>query len=99
MRTVGRDATPDLAGKRVLVTGAASGIGRADGARGRRRKGAELFLTDIDEDALQDVAAEIRDGGGTVSFAKAARRLRLRRPCGALAGRDPRSATAASTSS
>jgi NAD(P)-dependent dehydrogenase (short-subunit alcohol dehydrogenase family) len=56
----------DLRGKRCLVTGAASGIGRATAiaAAGQR---AELFLTDRNGEGLERVAAEIRDAGGTVS--------------------------------
>src|SRR5256714_5990249 len=56
--------------KRVLVTGAASGIGRAT-AVASARKGARLFLTDINEAPLQAVAAEIRAAGGTVAYAEA----------------------------
>jgi NAD(P)-dependent dehydrogenase (short-subunit alcohol dehydrogenase family) len=53
--------------RRVLITGAASGIGRAT-AIASARKGAQLFLTDIDDDGLQAVAAEI---GDAVAYAKA----------------------------
>lgn len=60
-----------VADKRVLITGAASGIGRAT-AIASARKGARLFLTDINDAPLQAVAAEIRDSGGTVEYAKAA---------------------------
>jgi NAD(P)-dependent dehydrogenase (short-subunit alcohol dehydrogenase family) len=56
--------------KRVLITGAASGIGRAT-ALACARKGARVFLTDIDDGGLQAVAAEIRGEGGTVAYAKA----------------------------
>ena len=59
-----------VAGKRVLVTGAASGIGRAT-AVVSARKGARLFLTDIQEAPLQAVAEEIRAAGGTVDHAAA----------------------------
>jgi NAD(P)-dependent dehydrogenase (short-subunit alcohol dehydrogenase family) len=61
----------DLRGKRCFITGAASGIGRAT-ALASARRGAELFLTDIDAEGLDRVAAEIRDAGGTVSYVKAA---------------------------
>jgi NAD(P)-dependent dehydrogenase (short-subunit alcohol dehydrogenase family) len=54
-----------LAGKRCLITGAASGIGRAT-ALAAGARGAELFLTDRDREGLASVAAEIRDAGGTV---------------------------------
>jgi NAD(P)-dependent dehydrogenase (short-subunit alcohol dehydrogenase family) len=56
--------------KRVLITGAASGIGRAT-AVASARKGARLYLTDIDEAALAAVAAEIRAAGGDVDHAEA----------------------------
>ena len=56
--------------KRVLITGAASGIGRAT-AVASARKGARLFLTDIDEAQLAAVAAEIRAAGGDVDRAEA----------------------------
>lgn len=55
-----------LAGKRCLITGAASGIGRAT-AIAAAGHGAELFLTDRDGEGLERVAAEIRGAGGTVS--------------------------------
>lgn len=56
----------DLRGKRCLITGAASGIGRAT-AIAVAGQGAELFLTDRNGDGLERVVAEIRDGGGTVA--------------------------------
>src|SRR5436309_1040876 len=59
-----------VAGKRVLITGAASGIGRAT-AIAAARKGAQLFLTDVNEPALESLAAAIRADGGTVEYAKA----------------------------
>ena len=59
---------PDLSGKRCLITGAASGIGRAT-AIAAAREGAELVLTDIDGPALERVAAEIGAKGGTVLLA------------------------------
>jgi NAD(P)-dependent dehydrogenase (short-subunit alcohol dehydrogenase family) len=52
-------------GKRCLVTGAASGIGRAT-AIALARRGARLVLTDVDADGLESAAAEIRSAGGTV---------------------------------
>lgn len=57
--------------KRVLITGAASGIGRAT-AIACARKGAQLFLTDINGEALEAVASQIRADGGSVPFAAAA---------------------------
>src|SRR6266513_2617184 len=56
--------------KRVLITGAASGIGRAT-AVASARKGARLCLTDINEAQLAAVAAEIRAAGGDVDHAEA----------------------------
>jgi NAD(P)-dependent dehydrogenase (short-subunit alcohol dehydrogenase family) len=56
--------------KRVLITGAASGIGRAT-AVACAAKRARLFLTDINDGSLQAVAAEIRGAGGLVPYAKA----------------------------
>ena len=45
-------------GKRCFITGAASGIGRAT-ALAAARRGADLYLTDIDAEALERAAAEI----------------------------------------
>jgi NAD(P)-dependent dehydrogenase (short-subunit alcohol dehydrogenase family) len=56
----------DLRGKRCVITGAASGIGRSTAIAAADR-GAELFLTDRNGEGLERVAAEIRDAGGTVS--------------------------------
>jgi NAD(P)-dependent dehydrogenase (short-subunit alcohol dehydrogenase family) len=56
----------DLRGKRCLITGAASGIGRAT-AIVAAGQGAELFLTDRNGEGLEQVAAEIRSAGGTVT--------------------------------
>src|SRR3954464_6823079 len=56
--------------KRVLITGAASGVGRAT-AVASARKGARLLLTDVDDAGLQGAADEIRGAGGTVDYAKA----------------------------
>jgi NAD(P)-dependent dehydrogenase (short-subunit alcohol dehydrogenase family) len=56
--------------KRVLITGAASGIGRATAIAAAGR-GAHLFLTDINDAPLRAVAEEIRAAGGTIRYAKA----------------------------
>jgi NAD(P)-dependent dehydrogenase (short-subunit alcohol dehydrogenase family) len=55
----------DYAGKRVLVTGAASGIGRAVALR-LAREGATLFLTDVNADGLADTVAAARAAGAEV---------------------------------
>ena len=53
-----------LAGKVAIVTGAAQGIGRAIVAR-LADEGAKVALADIQLDAAEQAAAEIRAGGGT----------------------------------
>lgn len=58
-----RTPVASLSDKRCLVTGAASGIGRAT-ALAAAREGAELFLTDIDAAGLEGAAAEIARTGG-----------------------------------
>ncbi|HEU5007199.1 MAG TPA: SDR family oxidoreductase [Jatrophihabitantaceae bacterium] len=60
-----------LAGRRVFITGAASGIGRAL-AVAAAADGAEVFLTDINAVQLAEVAAQIEKAGGRVGCAKAA---------------------------
>jgi NAD(P)-dependent dehydrogenase (short-subunit alcohol dehydrogenase family) len=55
-----------LAGRRCLITGAASGIGRVT-AIATAARGAELFLTDRNAEGLEGAAAEIKRAGGTVS--------------------------------
>jgi NAD(P)-dependent dehydrogenase (short-subunit alcohol dehydrogenase family) len=60
-----------LTGRRVLVTGAASGIGRAT-ALAAAAEGAVLSLTDRDDDRLRQVALEAADRGATVAHAVAA---------------------------
>jgi NAD(P)-dependent dehydrogenase (short-subunit alcohol dehydrogenase family) len=59
-----------LAGKKCLITGAASGIGRA-AAEAAAREGAELFITDINESLLQQVTSLIRQEGGVVRKSQA----------------------------
>jgi NAD(P)-dependent dehydrogenase (short-subunit alcohol dehydrogenase family) len=48
----------ELAGKHVVITGAASGIGRAC-AQTFAREGARLMLADLDEAAVEAVAREL----------------------------------------
>jgi len=57
-----------LDGKRVLITGAASGIGRAT-ALAAAEKGAQLVLTDLQAHALEESATLVRERGGTVLHA------------------------------
>jgi NAD(P)-dependent dehydrogenase (short-subunit alcohol dehydrogenase family) len=61
----------ELRGKRCLITGAASGIGRAT-ALAAAARGADLYLTDIQGDALAAAVEEIRRRGGTVSCSSSA---------------------------
>jgi short-subunit dehydrogenase len=52
----------EIRGKRALVTGAASGIGRAIAVR-LAEQGADLFLVDVDEPGLANIVAEARQAG------------------------------------
>lgn len=63
-------AVATLSGKRCFITGAASGIGRATALLAARR-GAELYLTDIQAEALERTVAEIERGGGRVGHSQA----------------------------
>lgn len=56
---------PSLRGRKVLITGAASGIGKAT-AEAAAAQGAELVLTDLHADRLDAVVDEITRAGGTV---------------------------------
>ena len=58
-----------IAGEVALVTGAASGMGRAT-ARLFADEGAKLLLLDLNEAALENLAEEIRAAGARV-FARA----------------------------
>ncbi|MGI8677431.1 MAG: SDR family oxidoreductase [Jatrophihabitans sp.] len=59
-----------LADKRVFITGAASGIGRAT-ALAAAGEGAVLFLTDRNAEQLAQAASEIGAAGGKVALARA----------------------------
>jgi NAD(P)-dependent dehydrogenase (short-subunit alcohol dehydrogenase family) len=61
----------ELCDRRVVITGAASGIGRAL-AEAAGRDGAHLVLTDRNEALLTQVAAELTAAGATVALARAA---------------------------
>ncbi|WP_019932868.1 SDR family oxidoreductase [Nocardia sp. BMG111209] len=60
-----RDRLKSVSGKKTLVTGAASGIGRAT-ALAAARLGAELVLTDIDAEGLAGTVESIDRAGGKV---------------------------------
>ncbi|HEU5106509.1 MAG TPA: SDR family oxidoreductase [Solirubrobacterales bacterium] len=66
-----RPPVPSLGGKRCFITGAASGIGRAT-ALAAARRGADLFLTDISAEGLEETAEMVRAAGGRVSYSRAA---------------------------
>lgn len=55
----------ELRGKKVVITGAANGIGRAT-ARAFAQKGADLALSDIDEPRLEAAKAEMEQLGARV---------------------------------
>jgi len=54
-------------GKVALVTGAAQGLGLAD-AQVLAREGARVIMTDIQDEAGESAAAEIREAGGDAVF-------------------------------
>ncbi|RDI66748.1 SDR family oxidoreductase [Nocardia pseudobrasiliensis] len=65
-----RDRLKSVSGKKTLITGAASGIGRAT-ALAAARAGAELVLTDIDAEGLADTVETIGREGGKVLVSRA----------------------------
>lgn len=58
-----------ISGKKILITGAASGIGRATALKMGELK-AKLFLTDLNEEGLEQTAMEIERNGGIVELAR-----------------------------
>jgi NAD(P)-dependent dehydrogenase (short-subunit alcohol dehydrogenase family) len=60
----------ELGGSRVLITGAASGIGRATALRAAR-EAAELVLTDIDASGVSRAAEDAASAGAAVHIAEA----------------------------
>ena len=58
-----------LAGKNVLITGAAQGMGAAV-AKTYAAQGASVCLGDVNTDGAAEVAKEIRDAGGTATHVK-----------------------------
>jgi short-subunit dehydrogenase len=56
-----------VAGKVVLVTGAAMGLGKLFALRAVHERAAAVVLWDVNESALKDTAAELEAEGGTVS--------------------------------
>ncbi len=62
-----RPADTWLAGSRIVVTGAASGIGRAT-ALALACAGARVFVADVDERGGADTVAAVRESGGQAEF-------------------------------
>ncbi|MEU7140531.1 SDR family oxidoreductase [Nocardia sp. NPDC046473] len=70
MRGNGRPGRRTLRDAKVLITGAASGIGRST-ALAAAAAGAELVLTDINATGLDATVADIRSAGGVVLITEA----------------------------
>ena len=62
--------TDRLKGKRIMITGAAQGIGLAI-ARACVKEGASLFLIDLDAGLMETKAKALQAGGATVGYAVA----------------------------
>ena len=69
-----------LENKRAIVTGAGAGIGRAIALR-MAKEGARLLLADVDEESVDQVAAEIE--GDSLVQRTSSEQKRSRRWCGA----------------
>jgi NAD(P)-dependent dehydrogenase (short-subunit alcohol dehydrogenase family) len=54
----------DLHGNKVVITGAASGIGRAL-ATGLAKEGCDILLVDINEDGLRRTLEMVKQAGGS----------------------------------
>ncbi|MEW6553742.1 MAG: SDR family oxidoreductase [Actinomycetota bacterium] len=57
----------EIPGRKALITGAASGIGKAT-ALAMAERGARLFITDINARGLEETRRQIEDRGGEVCF-------------------------------
>ncbi|MDD3717607.1 MAG: SDR family oxidoreductase [Actinomycetota bacterium] len=57
----------EIAGKKTLITGAASGIGKAT-ALAMAERGARLFITDINAHGLEETRREVEGKGAEVCF-------------------------------
>jgi len=66
-----RPPIQDLSGRRCFITGAASGIGRAT-ALAAARRGADLYLTDLNAAGLEETVAMVGAAGGRVSYSRPA---------------------------
>lgn len=80
------ERTQDLDGQVVLVTGGASGIGRAVCARAARR-GARVQIIDLDVDAAANVVGSLEGGGHAHAAADVTSPTQVRAAVTALAGR------------
>lgn len=61
---------PELEGKVAIVTGAASGIGRAV-AQTYAREGARVVVSDVSEDGMRETVRLIREAGGDATAVRA----------------------------